>query len=202
MRSRFLAAAKEVFEEKGYVDARIADIAERAGVSHGLVYHYFESKQDVFRELATATDQELIDTMEVILDRSSSATLEERLHEAIRLNFERYRRDARLMTVMEEVSRYDDDVNAARTKLRRDEYARLTRAIERLQQRGLADRRLDPTIAATAMGAMAFRFAESWFVKGDLDCDFDRGVDQFTTLVLNLLGAEQARDPTEERRTS
>lgn len=41
-------AALEVFRQKGYANARMADIAKRAGVSYGLVYHYFGSKEVLF----------------------------------------------------------------------------------------------------------------------------------------------------------
>lgn len=41
-------AALKVFREKGYANARMADIARRAGVSYGLVYHYFGSKEVLF----------------------------------------------------------------------------------------------------------------------------------------------------------
>ena len=41
-------AALNVFREKGYANARMADIARRAGVSYGLVYHYFGSKEVLF----------------------------------------------------------------------------------------------------------------------------------------------------------
>ncbi|MGC9325305.1 MAG: TetR/AcrR family transcriptional regulator [Desulfomonilia bacterium] len=41
-------AALEVFREEGYSNARMADIARRAGVSYGLVYHYFGSKEVLF----------------------------------------------------------------------------------------------------------------------------------------------------------
>jgi TetR/AcrR family fatty acid metabolism transcriptional regulator len=41
-------AALEVFRDRGYANTRMADIARRAGVSYGLVYHYFESKEVLF----------------------------------------------------------------------------------------------------------------------------------------------------------
>ena len=41
-------AALEVFRDKGYANTRMADIARRAGVSYGLVYHYFASKEVLF----------------------------------------------------------------------------------------------------------------------------------------------------------
>ena len=56
-RARLVAAAKEIFEQDGFLDARISDIAERAGLSHGSFYHYFDSKEEVFREVALEVDE-------------------------------------------------------------------------------------------------------------------------------------------------
>ncbi len=46
-----LAAAIAVVSEKGYHGTRIADIAERAGVAYGLVYHYFGSKEKILSSI-------------------------------------------------------------------------------------------------------------------------------------------------------
>lgn len=46
-----LDAALATFVERGYEGARMQEIADRCGLSYGLVYHYFESKEAVFREL-------------------------------------------------------------------------------------------------------------------------------------------------------
>jgi TetR/AcrR family transcriptional regulator, fatty acid metabolism regulator protein len=64
-RRELLDAAVRVFARKGFRAARVADVAEEAGVAHGLLYHYFRSKDDVleaiFREtwqlLATETER-------------------------------------------------------------------------------------------------------------------------------------------------
>jgi len=48
---QILAAALKVFISKGFAAAKMSDIADKAGVSYGLVYHYFASKDDVYREL-------------------------------------------------------------------------------------------------------------------------------------------------------
>lgn len=44
-----VAAAMEVFAEKGFAAARLDDIAARAGVSKGALYLYFATKEDIFR---------------------------------------------------------------------------------------------------------------------------------------------------------
>jgi AcrR family transcriptional regulator len=185
-RARLLEAAKEVFEHKGYQDASVADIVECAGVSRGLFYHYFDSKQHILQELVAAVDEELM-TMDVIFDRSSTNPPYERLQKAIRLHFERYRDQARMMGVIEGVSRYDEGVNLVREEFHQLESERVTRSIRQLQRRGLADERLDPTVAALAIGSMTWRFAERWLVRGDLTDDFDHVVDQFTMVLMNSL---------------
>ena len=50
-----IAAALEVFSEKGFAAARLDDIAARAGVSKGALYLYFETKQDLFRAVVRET---------------------------------------------------------------------------------------------------------------------------------------------------
>ncbi|MES2894966.1 MAG: TetR/AcrR family transcriptional regulator [Pseudomonadota bacterium] len=44
-----VAAAFEIFSEKGFAAARLDDIAARAGVSKGAIYLYFATKEDIFR---------------------------------------------------------------------------------------------------------------------------------------------------------
>jgi len=46
-RRQLLDAAVRVFARKGFYASRVGDIAEEAGVAHGLLYHYFKSKDQV-----------------------------------------------------------------------------------------------------------------------------------------------------------
>lgn len=50
-RQAILQAAEEVFARLGLAPAKIADIAQAAGMSYGLVYHYFGTKEAVFAAL-------------------------------------------------------------------------------------------------------------------------------------------------------
>ena len=65
-RRTILDAAARVFARKGFHTSRVGDIAEEAGVAHGLLYHYFSSKDEV---------------LETIF-REHWSTLLERVHEA------------------------------------------------------------------------------------------------------------------------
>lgn len=50
-RSQILRAARAVFIERGYLVARVEDVAKRAGLSKGAVYFYYASKRDLFMAL-------------------------------------------------------------------------------------------------------------------------------------------------------
>jgi AcrR family transcriptional regulator len=188
-RARLLDAAKEVFEEDGFLEARISDIAERAGLSHGSFYHYFDSKEEIFREVAESVEEQLSAPLGgVILDPESQATPQDRIREALRRHLESYRREARIIGVIEQMARYDKEINAVRLK-RHDRYSQQVAAsIRSLQQHGLADPDLDPKIASAALGAMTSRFPEMWLVQGAVTCSFDRAVDQLAKIFVNALG--------------
>jgi AcrR family transcriptional regulator len=47
-RRALLRAARIVFARKGFAAAKISDVAAEAGISHGLVYHYFPEKESLF----------------------------------------------------------------------------------------------------------------------------------------------------------
>lgn len=49
-RAQMLAATIEVVSERGFPETRIADVAERAGVSAALVIYYFKTKDDLLAE--------------------------------------------------------------------------------------------------------------------------------------------------------
>lgn len=51
--AEILAAALEVFAERGFQAARLDEVARRAGVSKGALYLYFETKADLFRAVVT-----------------------------------------------------------------------------------------------------------------------------------------------------
>jgi len=48
---QILSAAVELFAKKGLDATKISDIAAKAGISHGLVYNYFKSKEEIFASL-------------------------------------------------------------------------------------------------------------------------------------------------------
>jgi AcrR family transcriptional regulator len=188
-RAQLVAAAKTVFERDGFLGARIVDIAETASLATGSFYHYFDSKEQIFREVAQLQEQRLTAPPEsAATGRGNGRTAWERIRLANRHYLERYEKEAALMGVIEQVSRYDNEVNGARMATMKHFVERAARSIRQLQAAGLADTRLNASMAADALGAMVARFAEQWLVQGYRTCDFDDAVEQLTRLWGNALG--------------
>ncbi|MGE5599330.1 MAG: TetR/AcrR family transcriptional regulator [Bacteroidota bacterium] len=61
-REAILQAAVKAFTKWGYASTKIADIAAEAGISHGLVYHYFQSKDQIFGALVDLAMQVALQT--------------------------------------------------------------------------------------------------------------------------------------------
>ncbi len=58
-RERLIEAAKRVFSEKGYFETHISHIIEEAGTARGTFYIYFNSKEEIFREILNQVVYEL-----------------------------------------------------------------------------------------------------------------------------------------------
>ena len=191
-RARLVAAAKAVFEDDGFLEARISDIAERAGLSHGSFYHYFESKEQIFREVAEAQEA-LLTAPSDDEDEGPPNDEVDRIRRANRRYLRRYRDNGRIMGVIEEVSRYDPFVNEARMARQRHFAERAEAAIRRLQDAGAADPEVDPALASVALGSMVARFAELWLVESWGTFDMDTVADQVTLLWAEAIGLDESK---------
>jgi AcrR family transcriptional regulator len=76
-RQAILQAAEEVFARLGLAPAKIADIAQAAGMSYGLVYHYFGTKEAVFAALVEQAAQSIAMLLRYLAERPG--TPQERL---------------------------------------------------------------------------------------------------------------------------
>lgn len=189
-RERLVRAARSVFERDGYVDARLGDITAEAGMAAGSFYTYFSSKEEIFTAVFEALQEEMLHpALEPIADHDDPVAVIAASNRAYLLA---YRRNAKLMRLLEQVATVDSAF--AELRLRRNEAftRRNARSISELQARGLADARLDPLAAAAALSAMVSRSAYNTFVLGER-WKLDDLVDTLTRLWANAL-----RIPTAE----
>ncbi|MEU4641445.1 TetR/AcrR family transcriptional regulator [Micromonospora sp. NPDC023814] len=183
-RERLLTAARKVFEERGFVDTRIAHIASTAGVAYGSFYTHFPSKEAIFYEVASRLFDEMFAT-----DPSTSrpASPRERLEQANRNYCARYRENAALMAIVEQVATIDEGFRTLRQSHRRTTTERTARSIRRWQAEGLVSTDLDAYVAAQALGAMVDRTLYLRYVLGESDAN-DNVVDTLNLLTVQALG--------------
>ncbi|MFW5943904.1 MAG: TetR/AcrR family transcriptional regulator [Bacteroidota bacterium] len=71
-RAKILDAALELFENEGFYNGSISKVAQKAGISKGLIYNYFESKEEIVREILNTGIQKMLD----IFDTNHDGVLE------------------------------------------------------------------------------------------------------------------------------
>lgn len=183
-RAALLHGAREVFEERGFLDARISEICDRAGVAYGSFYTHFADKDAAFAEL-----------IEEMLNALLSAMRAEPLHgdgpaariaRANRAYLRAYRENARLMAVFEQVATFSPAMRETYLRTWGVFHDRQERAIRDWQAAGLVPGDVDPRTAAVALAAMIGRTAYTWYVLGLPHSDGD--VERLNRLYCRAIG--------------
>ncbi|NBT58258.1 TetR/AcrR family transcriptional regulator [bacterium] len=68
-----LEAARQLFERKGFLNTPLQDVAKEAEISVGLIYRYFQSKEDIFASLALKGAEQYDKQLEVLLKKAKNA---------------------------------------------------------------------------------------------------------------------------------
>jgi TetR/AcrR family transcriptional regulator, fatty acid metabolism regulator protein len=99
-----LAAAVRVFAHKGFHTSRVGDIANEAGVAHGLLYHYFSSKDEVLETIFRENWSVLVERLRAVEDSGEPASDQLRHVAAILLRTWRHQPDV-VRVVVREIAR-------------------------------------------------------------------------------------------------
>src|SRR4051794_41524372 len=97
-RRMILDAAVTVFARQGFHHCRVSDVADEAGVAYGLVYHYFNSKEEILNTLFTERWQIMLDAI-VDIDRQEIPA-RTKLYLVASFIIDSYRYDPNLMKVI------------------------------------------------------------------------------------------------------
>ena len=184
-----LDAAVRVFARKGYHAARVGDIAAEAGIAHGLLYHYFGSKEEVLETVFRENWRELLETFARIeaSDEPPLAQLEGIAKSLLRT----WRAQPELVTVMvREVAR------SPQLQSQVDEIRGGFLVIQRVIERGQADGSLRPELDARLASWIFYGGLEellTGWVLGQLP-DGDEEVARAERTVVELLCGGLARD--------
>jgi AcrR family transcriptional regulator len=160
-RRMILDAAVRVFARQGFHTCRVSDIADEAGVAYGLVYHYFQSKDQVLDTL-------FLERWDVLLDAiretdGLAIPAHEKLHAIAGFIIESYRHDPDLMKVIIiEVTRAANSFGARHLAKIREAYDLIADIVEDAQDAGKFRSDVAPYFAAMAFYGAIEQVLTGW----------------------------------------
>jgi TetR/AcrR family fatty acid metabolism transcriptional regulator len=135
-RRLILDAAIRVFARRGFHACRVSDVADEAGVAYGLVYHYFDSKEEILNTLFQERWQLMLDAI-VQIDRTEDATAREKLYGVASFIIDSYRHEPDLMKVIiVEVTRAANSFGRDHLATIRKAYGLIADIVEQARQDG------------------------------------------------------------------
>ena len=180
-RDAILDAATQVFAERGFFGAQVADVARRAGVAAGTVYLYFRGKDDLLISLFNRTMREAIDEGRHLLTTVSDPVA--RLQRFAELHLGRLGRDRALAVVFQVELRQSTKFMAEFSTTRLREYLGLIRDTIALgQARGDFRTDVSPTLCAKLLFGALDEMATNWILTERgyaLEADAAKVVDLF-----------------------
>lgn len=156
-REELLISAREVFEERGYADSSLEEIAERAGFTRKAVYSNFSGKADLLLEIVDRQLRTHVEWVESILGQGSAERQALDLGSAFSSFFSEERAWERLFHEFCIVAARDEELGARFRARLREAKAAITRLVEKQAQAagvssGLPLERLVLGIFALMMG--------------------------------------------------
>jgi TetR/AcrR family transcriptional regulator, fatty acid metabolism regulator protein len=180
-RGAILRAATDVFAERGYFNAQVADVARAAGVAAGTVYLYFRSKDDL---LVSIFEQ----TVKARLDEGREAVAgisdpRERLRRFAHLHLGMLGRDRNLAIVFQvELRQSVKFMERFSSTLLQDYLGQIRAAIEDGQKKGLFRKDIHATSVAKMFFGALDEMATNWILtrrRYSLESEADAVVDLF-----------------------
>jgi AcrR family transcriptional regulator len=171
-RERILAAALEIFAERGFDGARTREIAERAGANLGLIKYYFEGKEQLWKAAVTRAFAELQADFVEGLQRSTGADGLAWLDRAIRQFVRFVARHPEFMRLMNDEAKRD----SPRMRWLADRFVRpmseaMTAHLARAQGEGLVAPISPVSLRYIVLGAAGLVFSQA------PECRYLTGVD-------------------------
>jgi len=160
-RRLILDAAVRVFARQGFHTCRVSDIADEAGVAYGLVYHYFDSKDQILDTL-------FLERWDILLRAIQEVDAEEiparrKLYAITSFIVDSYRHDPDLMKVIiVEVTRAANTFGRTHLAHIREAYVGISAIVERAQREGVFRSDITPDFAALAFYGAVEQVLTGW----------------------------------------
>lgn len=161
---RLLAAAEQLFGERTYRHATVAEICARAGIATGSFYAYFGSKQELFVALVRAINADVRAAMRTAIERASAAPGAEPGQRAVERAA--FRAFFDLLSRRPWIYRIVRESEFVAPGLFQEYYERLARGYARgvryAQLSGDVDPRYDPEVVAYVYAGVGYTIGMRW----------------------------------------
>jgi TetR/AcrR family transcriptional regulator, fatty acid metabolism regulator protein len=160
-RRLILDAAVRVFARQGFHACRVADIADEAGVAYGLVYHYFQSKDEI---LDTVFLERWNVMLALIREVDAEATpVREKLAAIASFIVDSYHHDPDVMKVIiVEVTRAANSFGNTHISKIREAYDLIAGMIAKAQEEGVFRPEIEARFAAMAFYGAIEQLLTAW----------------------------------------
>jgi TetR/AcrR family transcriptional regulator, fatty acid metabolism regulator protein len=183
-RRAILDAAITVFARQGFHSARVSDVAAEAGVAYGLVYHYFDSKEQMLNELFSERWKLLLQASQEM--QRSDASPRDKLRGVASFIIESYRHEPELMKVIiVEVTRAANSFGRTHLPEIRAAYDVVAGIVSDAQETGEFRDDVDPDFAAMLFYGAIEQLLSGWIF--DLVPATDESYEQAKQLVVETI---------------
>ncbi|HEY7890610.1 MAG TPA: TetR/AcrR family transcriptional regulator [Solirubrobacteraceae bacterium] len=156
-----LDAAVRVFARQGFHACRVSDIADEAGVAYGLVYHYFDSKDEILNTLFRERWNVMLATIKEV--DTEPLKPRDKLQAIASFIVDSYRHDPELMKVIiVEVTRAANSFGQTHLGEIREAYLMIAEIVTKAQREGTFKREIDAEFAAMAFYGAIEQVLTGW----------------------------------------
>lgn len=149
-RMDFVAAARELFEEKGFENTSVDDIVARLGVAKGLFYYYFESKEKLLDLIMEQMMNEIGSAITASMEKKGLTAIE-RLGELMKCSSEVTFRSRTILRYF-----HKERNRSVRLSMENKAMELMVPALERIVRQGIEEKVFDTPYPREAAVAMLF----------------------------------------------
>ena len=161
-RRMILDAAITVFARQGFHHCRVSDVADEAGVAYGLVYHYFDSKEEILNELFLERWQIMLDAIAEI-DRLEEVPARDKLYMIASFIIDSYRHEPDLMKVIiVEVTRAANSFGRIHLEKITEAYGGIAGIVESARREGVFKSDISAQFAAMCFYGAIEQLLSAW----------------------------------------
>jgi AcrR family transcriptional regulator len=196
---RILAAARRLFDRKGYADTSMENVAARAGLAVGTLYNYFSSKEQLLFAISRSDTELLVKIGERILADppddpvEAISALTEVMVNGITSSERRLWRELFVAAIAA-----PDTLGARLFALDMRLIAQLTTMLDRLKARGAIDASVDTSRAAGLFYGICLTWVIAFATRDDLTIETVR--DEISESVRITMHGILPRNPAKEKR--